>query len=198
MSGTDLESGTNLENGLGMYGETATPNFVISPTIDFSGKYNLGGQQANQPSSLNFGQNGYGGNYVQNSYLNNPNNSFFNNPNNYFGKGSYYDQVLKKQATPPPAPPPQGFFGDLSGAQIASAGFGALESLVGMYQGFQSSKMAKRQFNLQRAQWDKQWTAQTKMTNGRLEDKYRARLNGAGSGAANMESKEDYMKRRGV
>ena len=195
MSGTDLESGTNLENGLGMYGETATPSFVISPTIDFSGKYNLGGQQANQPSILNFGQNGYGGNYVQNSYLNNPNNSL--------GNGSYYDEIFKQQAPPPPAPPPpaptqQGFFGDMSGAQIANAGFGALESLVGMYQGFQSSKMAKKQFNLQREQWDKQWTAQTKMTNGRLEDKYRARLNGAGSGAANMESKEDYMKRRGV
>lgn len=177
----------NLENGLGMFGETATPNFNISPTIDFSGKYNLGGRQANQPSSLNFGQNSYGGNYVQNSYLNNPNNSL--------GNGSYYDQVLTKQATPPPQ---QGFFGDMSGAQIANAGFGALQSLVGMYQGFQSSKMAKKQFNLQREQWDKQWTAQTKMTNGRLEDKYRARLNGAGSGAANMESKEDYMKRRGV
>ena len=174
-------NGTDLENGLGMYGETATPNFDLSPTIDFLGKYNLGGQQANQPSSLNFGQNGYGGNYVQN--------------------GSYYDQVLKQQATPPPTPPPtpqQGFFGDMSGAQIANAGFGALQSLVGMYQGFQSSKMAKKEFNLQREQWDKQWTAQTKMTNGRLEDKYRARLNGAGSGAANMESKEDYMKRRGV
>lgn len=193
MSGTDLESGTNLENGLGMYGETATPNFDLSPTIDFLGKYNFGGQQANQPSSLNFGQNSYTGTYGQNSYLNNPNNSL--------GKGSYYDQVLTQQATPPSTPPPtpqQGFFGDMSGAQIANAGFGALQSLVGMYQGFQSSKMAKKQFNLQREQWDKQWTAQTKMTNGRLEDKYRARLNGAGSGAANMESKEDYMKRRGV
>ena len=178
-------SETNLENGLGMFGETATPNFVISPTIDFLGKYNLGGQQANQPSSLNFGQNGYGGNYVKNSYLNNPNNSL--------GNGSYYNQAVTQQATPQ-----QGFFGDMSGAQIANAGFGALQSLVGMYQGFQSSKMAKKQFNLQREQWDKQWTAQTKMTNGRLEDKYRARLNGAGSGAANMESKEDYMKRRGV
>ena len=193
MSGTDLESGTNLENGLGMFGETATPNFDLSPTIDFLGKYNLGGQQANQPSSLNFGQNSYTGTYGQNSYLNNPNNSL--------GNGSYYDQVLRQQATPPPTPQPtpqQGFFGDMSGAQIANAGFGALQSLVGMYQGFQSSKMAKKQFNLQREQWDKQWTAQTKMTNGRLEDKYRARLNGAGSGAANMESKEDYMKRRGV
>ena len=188
-------NGINLENGLGMYGETATPNFNLSPTIDFSGKYNLGGQQANQPSSLNFGQNSYIGNYGQNSYL--------NNPNNTLGNGSYYDQVLRQQAPPPPTPPPppqqaQGFFGDMSGAQIANAGFGALQSLVGMYQGFQSGKMAKKQFNLQREQWDKQWTAQTKMTNGRLEDKYRARLNGAGSGAANMESKEDYMKRRGV
>ena len=186
-------SGTDLENGLGMLGETATPKFDLSPTIDFLGKYNFGGQQANQPSSLNFNQNGYGGNYVQNSYLNNPNNSL--------GNGSYYDQALKRQATPQPTPQPtpqQGFFGDMSGAQIANAGFGALQSLVGMYQGFQSSKMAKKQFNLQREQWDKQWTAQTKMTNGRLEDKYRARLNGAGSGAANMESKEDYMKRRGV
>ena len=187
-------SGTNLENGLGMYGETATPNFNISPTIDFSGRYNLGGQQANQPSSLYFGQKSFADTYGQNNHL--------NNPNNYFGKGSYYDQALRKQATPQPATPPpttqQGFFGDMSGAQIANAGFGALQSLVGMYQGFQSSKMAKKQFNLQREQWDKQWTAQTKMTNGRLEDKYRARLNGAGSGAANMESKEDYMKRRGV
>ena len=178
-------NGTDLENGLSGYGETATPNFDLSPTIDFLGKYNLGGQQANQPSSLNFGQNSYTGTYGQNSYLNNPNNSL--------GKGSYYDQVLTQQATPQ-----QGFFGDMSGAQIANAGFGALQSLVGMYQGFQSSKMAKKQFNLQREQWDKQWAAQTKMTNGRLEDKYRARLNGAGSGAANMESKEDYMKRRGV
>lgn len=184
-------SGTDLENGLGMNGETATPNFDLSPTIDFLGKYNFGGQQANRPSGLNFGQNSYTGNYGQNSYLNNPNNSF--------GNGSYYDQVLRQQATPPPPPQQgQGFFGDMSGAQIANAGFGALQSLVGMYQGFQSSKMAKKQFNLQREQWDKQWTAQTKMTNGRLEDKYRARLNGAGSGAANMESKEDYMKRRGV
>ena len=178
-------NGTDLENGLSGFGETSTPNFNISPTIDFLGKYNLGGQQANQPSSLNFGQNSYTGTYGQNSYLNNPNNSL--------GKGSYYDQVLTQQATPQ-----QGFFGDMSGAQIANAGFGALQSLVGMYQGFQSSKMAKKQFNLQREQWDKQWAAQTKMTNGRLEDKYRARLNGAGSGAANMESKEDYMKRRGV
>ena len=183
-------SETNLEIGLGMDGETATPNFNISPTIDFSGKYNLGGRQANQPSSLNFGQKSFTEIYGQNSYL--------NNPNNYFGKDSYYDKVLKQQAPPPPPTPPQGFFGDMSGAQIANAGFGALQSLVGMYQGFQSSKMAKKQFNLQREQWDKQWTAQTKMTNGRLEDKYRARLNGAGSGAANMESKEDYMKRRGV
>ena len=31
-------NGTNLENGLGMFGETATPNFVLSPTIDFLGK----------------------------------------------------------------------------------------------------------------------------------------------------------------
>ena len=176
---------TSLENGFGMFGGTTTPNFDLSPTIDFLGTYNLGGQQANQPSSLNFGQNSYTGTYGQNSYLNNPNNSL--------GKGSYYDQVLTQQATPQ-----QGFFGDMSGAQIANASFGALQSLVGMYQGFQSSKMAKKQFNLQREQWDKQWTAQTKMTNGRLEDKYRARLNGAGSGAANMESKEDYMKRRGV
>ena len=182
-------SETNLENGLGMFGETATPNFYLSPTIDFLGKYNLGGQQANQPSSLNFGQNSYTGNYVQNSYLNNPNNSL--------GKDVYYDFWVPQPTTPPPKPQ-QGFFGDMSGAQIANAGFGALQSLVGMYQGFQSSKMAKKQFNLQREQWDKQWTAQTKMTNGRLEDKYRARLNGAGSGAANMESKEDYMKRRGV
>ena len=90
------------------------------------------------------------------------------------------------------------WWGGLSGSDQVTAigqGIGGLASLV---QGFQANSMAKKQMNAAIDQWNQQWTAQKKMTNEALRDKYKARLAGAGTGAQNMETEQDYMKRRGV
>lgn len=72
-------------------------------------------------------------------------------------------------------------------------GLGALNTLGSMYMGWQQNKLAKEQLQASLDMWQKNWEAQTKSYNTRLNDKYAARYAGAGdAGRANMQTPEDY------
>lgn len=71
---------------------------------------------------------------------------------------------------------------------------GAINGLAGMYYGHKQLQNAERVYNLQKDAFNKNWQAQTKMTNSQLQDRQarRARLSDK-----NM-SVSDYMRKFGV
>lgn len=76
---------------------------------------------------------------------------------------------------------------------------GIAQGLYGIYSSTQSAKQQKAAMKQQQANWERQYGNTVKQYNTAMEDQYRARRESAGSGAANMETVEEYMARnRGV
>lgn len=98
------------------------------------------------------------------------------------GSGSFLDSTL-------------GGTGDMSGLQMGQLGLGGLTSLVNGYLGFQNLGLAKKQYQSQLDQFNKQWDANKKLTNASLADRQAARV---ASNPNAYQSVDDYMKKYGI
>lgn len=98
------------------------------------------------------------------------------------GSGSFLDSIL-------------GGAGDMSGLQIGQLGLGGVTSLLNGYLGFQNLSLAKKQYQSQLDQFNKQWDANKKLTNASLADRQAARV---ASNPNAYQSVDDYMKKYGI
>lgn len=98
------------------------------------------------------------------------------------GSGSFLDSIL-------------GGTGDMSGLQMGQLGLGGLSGLVNGYLGFQNLSLAKKQYQSQLDQFNKQWDANKKLTNASLADRQAARV---ASNPNAYQSVDDYMKKYGI
>ena len=88
-----------------------------------------------------------------------------------------------------------GGFGDMSGLQMGQLGLGGVNSLLQGYLGFQNLSLAKKQYQSQLDQFNKQWAANKKLTNASLADRQAARV---ASNPNAYQSVDDYMKKYGI
>lgn len=98
------------------------------------------------------------------------------------GSGSFLDSIL-------------GGSGDMSGLQMGQLGLGGVTSLLNGYLGFQNLGLAKKQYQSQLDQFNKQWGANKKLTNASLADRQAARV---ASNPNAYQSVDDYMKKYGI
>ena len=98
------------------------------------------------------------------------------------GSGSFPDSIL-------------GGMGDMSGLQMGQLGLGGVTSLLNGYLGFQNLGLAKKQYQSQLDQFNKQWDANKKLTNASLADRQAARV---ASNPNAYQSVDDYMKKYGI
>ena len=98
------------------------------------------------------------------------------------GSGSFLDSIL-------------GGTGDMSGLQMGQLGLGGVTSLLNGYLGFQNLSLAKKQYQSQLDQFNKQWSANKKLTNASLADRQAARV---ASNPNAYQSVDDYMKKYGI
>ena len=98
------------------------------------------------------------------------------------GSGSFLDSIL-------------GGAGDMSGLQMGQLGLGGVTSLLNGYLGFQNLSLAKKQYQSQLDQFNKQWDANKKLTNASLADRQAARV---ASNPNAYQSVDDYMKKYGI
>lgn len=98
------------------------------------------------------------------------------------GSGSFLDSIL-------------GGTGDMSGLQMGQLGLGGVTSLLNGYLGFQNLSLAKKQYQSQLDQFNKQWDANKKLTNASLADRQAARV---ASNPNAYQSVDDYMKKYGI
>ena len=98
------------------------------------------------------------------------------------GSGSFLDSIL-------------GGMGDISGLQMGQLGLGGVNSLLQGYLGFQNLGLAKKQYQSQLDQFNKQWDANKKLTNASLADRQAARV---ASNPNAYQSVDDYMKKYGI
>ena len=98
------------------------------------------------------------------------------------GSGSFLDTIL-------------GGMGDMSGLQMGQLGLGGVNSLLQGYLGFQNLGLAKKQYQSQLDQFNKQWDANKKLTNASLADRQAARV---ASNPNAYQSVDDYMKKYGI
>lgn len=98
------------------------------------------------------------------------------------GSGSFLDSIL-------------GGSGDMSGLQMGQLGLGGVTSLLNGYLGFQNLSLAKKQYQSQLDQFNKQWEANKKLTNASLADRQAARV---ASNPNAYQSVDDYMKKYGI
>lgn len=98
------------------------------------------------------------------------------------GSGSFLDSIL-------------GGMGDMSGLQMGQLGLGGVNSLLQGYLGFQNLSLAKKQYQSQLDQFNKQWDANKKLTNASLADRQAARV---ASNPNAYQSVDDYMKKYGI
>lgn len=96
--------------------------------------------------------------------------------------GSFLDSIL-------------GGTGDMSGLQMGQLGLGGVNSLLNGYLGFQNLSLAKKQYQSQLDQFNKQWDANKKLTNASLADRQAARV---ASNPNAYQSVDDYMKKYGI
>lgn len=96
--------------------------------------------------------------------------------------GSFLDSIL-------------GGTGDMSGLQMGQLGLGGVNSLLQGYLGFQNLSLAKKQYQSQLDQFNKQWDANKKLTNASLADRQAARV---ASNPNAYQSVDDYMKKYGI
>lgn len=98
------------------------------------------------------------------------------------GSGSFLDSIL-------------GGSGEMSGLQMGQLGLGGVTSLLNGYLGFQNLGLAKKQYQSQLDQFNKQWDANKKLTNASLSDRQAARV---ASNPNAYQSVDDYMKKYGI
>lgn len=98
------------------------------------------------------------------------------------GSGGFLDSIL-------------GGTGDMSGLQMGQLGLGGVNSLLNGYLGFQNLGLAKKQYQSQLDQFNKQWAANKKLTNASLADRQAARV---ASNPNAYQSVDDYMKKYGI
>ena len=98
------------------------------------------------------------------------------------GSGGWLDSIL-------------GGNGDMSGLQMGQLGLGGVNSLLQGYLGFQNLSLAKKQYQSQLDQFNKQWDANKKLTNASLADRQAARV---ASNPNAYQSVDDYMKKYGI
>ena len=98
------------------------------------------------------------------------------------GSGGWLDSIL-------------GGNGDMSGLQMGQLGLGGVNSLLQGYLGFQNLSLAKKQYQSQLDQFNKQWAANKKLTNASLADRQAARV---ASNPNAYQSVDDYMKKYGI
>lgn len=98
------------------------------------------------------------------------------------GSGSFLDSIL-------------GGTGDMSALQMGQLGLGGVTSLLNGYLGFQNLGLAKKQYQSQLDQFNKQWDANKKLTNASLADRQAARV---ASNPNAYQSVDDYMKKYGI
>lgn len=98
------------------------------------------------------------------------------------GSGGWLDSIL-------------GGNGDMSGLQMGQLGLGGVNSLLQGYLGFQNLGLAKKQYQSQLDQFNKQWAANKKLTNASLADRQAARV---ASNPNAYQSVDDYMKKYGI
>jgi hypothetical protein len=98
------------------------------------------------------------------------------------GSGGFLDSIL-------------GGTGDMSGLQMGQLGLGGVNSLLNGYLGFQNLSLAKKQYQSQLDQFNKQWDANKKLTNASLADRQAARV---ASNPNAYQSVDDYMKKYGI
>lgn len=98
------------------------------------------------------------------------------------GSGGWLDSIL-------------GGNGDMSGLQMGQLGLGGVNSLLQGYLGFQNLGLAKKQYQSQLDQFNKQWSANKKLTNASLADRQAARV---ASNPNAYQSVDDYMKKYGI
>lgn len=103
------------------------------------------------------------------------------------GSGSFLDSILG------------GFGGDnsgnMSGLQMGQLGLGGVTSLLNGYLGFQNLGLAKKQYQSQLDQFNKQWDANKKLTNASLSDRQAARV---ASNPNAYQSVDSYMEKYGI
>ena len=109
-------------------------------------------------------------------------NTFNNTQLGTSGSGSFLDSIL-------------GSMGDMSGLQMGQLGLGGVNSLLQGYLGFQNLGLAKKQYQSQLDQFNKQWDANKKLTNASLADRQAARV---ASNPNAYQSVDDYMKKYGI
>ena len=80
----------------------------------------------------------------------------------------------------------------MSGLQMGQLGLGGVNSLLQGYLGFQNLGLAKKQYQSQLDQFNKQWDANKKLTNASLADRQAARV---ASNPNAYQSVDDYMKK---
>ncbi|UOX39437.1 hypothetical protein [Klebsiella phage GADU21] len=83
----------------------------------------------------------------------------------------------------------------MSGLQMGQLGLGGVTSLLNGYLGFQNLSLAKKQYQSQLDQFNKQWDANKKLTNASLADRQAARV---ASNPNAYQSVDDYMKKYGI
>lgn len=98
------------------------------------------------------------------------------------GSGGWLDSIL-------------GGNDDMSGLQMGQLGLGGVNSLLQGYLGFQNLGLAKKQYQSQLDQFNKQWAANKKLTNASLADRQAARV---ASNPNAYQSVDDYMKKYGI
>lgn len=85
--------------------------------------------------------------------------------------------------------------GGMTGLQMGQLGLGGVTSLLNGYLGFQNLGLAKKQYQSQLDQFNKQWDANKKLTNASLADRQAARV---ASNSNAYQSVDDYMKKYGI
>ena len=78
---------------------------------------------------------------------------------------------------------------------VAGTALDAASALMNGYLGMQNYGLAKDQFNFQKDAFNKNWAAQSKLTNASLSDRQAARV---ASNPTAYQSVSDYMKANGV
>lgn len=89
-------------------------------------------------------------------------------------------------------------FGDLGFDQKVGTTLGTLNTVYGLYNARQQTKLAKDQLAHNKAESERNYQAQRKMTNSQLEDRQRRRIEEAQANGRTTTSVNDYMNKYGL
>lgn len=89
-------------------------------------------------------------------------------------------------------------FGELGFDKKAGTVLGTLGTVYGMYNAHQQMKLAKDQLAYNKAESERNYQAQRKMTNSQLEDRQKRRVEEAQANGRTTASVSDYMNKYGL